>query len=456
MIAILEIGAYVGVNTAIHSIVDRELETRLAGLDDHLTRHIPVYAWPQLSASLRLHPAFQPDFLSIRRTTGQLLHDGQAIRGAQISEYPTAPRLRTLEDAGHTVRILIVQRRILGQPYNIALGTDLLMPARVLRRLWLLMLLTLPVLLLAASAAGYWIGGRALAPVSGLISAARSIDSTRLKERIVVPATGDEIQSLAETMNDMLMRIEDGFRQVRQFTANASHELRTPIAIIRATAEVALLPSNANETRYQEALHRILREAERNSTLLETLLQLSRADSSAESVLHRKVHLGHSVAQAYMQVMPLAESKGIRMNIRAKRRDIWVHANEDHLRRLWLILLDNAIKYTPSEGRVSVSVEETSDGQPACVIEDTGMGIAAEHLPRIFERFYRVDEVRSRNEGGTGLGLSIALEIAKLHDANIRVESERGRGSSFCVAFPSRGVAHHVTPRSTSALTLRL
>ncbi len=452
-IAALEIGVYVSVNRAVHSIVDRELQTRLAGLDDHLARHIPVYSWPQLSATLRLHPAFQPDYLSIRRSEGPLLYDSPFLHGIGSADYRAVPRLETVEKAGHVVRVLFVKRMIQRRFYDLALGTDLLISTAVLKHLWLLMGLTLPLVLLAASAAGYWISGRALAPVAGIIATARSIDSTKLKKRIEVPNTGDEMQSLADTMNGMLERIEDGFHQVRQFTANASHELRTPLAIIRTTAEVALLRTSANEATYKEALHRILREAERNSALLDSMLQLSRADSGTERVRQERVNIRSSVAQACAQVGPLAEAKGLRLSLRPERVDLWIQANEDHLRRLWLILLDNAIKYTPAGGSVTVSVEETADCLPCCVVTDTGIGIASEHLSRIFERFYRVDKVRSRNEGGTGLGLSIASEIVRLYDAEIEVESEVGRGASFRVKFPApEGVGRSTKPGTFSGV----
>ena len=402
-------GAYVSVHRAVHSIVDRELQTRLAGLDDHLARHIPLYSWPQLCSTLRLHPAFQPDYLFIRRSEGELLYDSPFLRGVRSALYRTAPRLETVENAGHVVRVLFVKRRIQGQFYDLALGTDLLISTAVLQHLWLLMGLTLPLVLLAASAAGYWISGRAFAPVAGIIAAARSIDSTKLKKRIAVPATGDEIQSMAETMNGMLARIENGFHQVRQFTANASHELRTPLAIIRTTAEVALLRTNANEASYKEALHRILREAERNSTLLDSMLQLSRADSGTERILHERVSVRSSVAQACAQAGPLAEAKGLRISLRPERGEFFILGNEDYLRRLWLILLDNAIKYTPTGGSVTVGVEETEDGSPCCVVADSGIGIASEHLSRIFERFYRVDKVRNRRVG-SGLVFRLRLK----------------------------------------------
>jgi signal transduction histidine kinase len=257
-----------------------------------------------------------------------------------------------------------------------------------------------------------------------------------LRERISVPNTGDEVQLLAETMNGMLTRIEDGFQQVRRFTADASHELRTPVAIVRAAAEIPLLRRSAPERVYREALERILRESERSSTLLEDLLLLSRADAGAEQIDQESIDLGKSLTQACAQLAPLVEQKGLRLHMRGPEQTLWIRGNQEHLRRLWLILLDNAFKYTTSGGAVEVSVG-SSDGRTYCAVTDSGIGIAPGDLSRIFERFYRVDKARTRSHGGTGLGLAIAHEIAKLHDAAIEVESELGRGATFRVSFPS-------------------
>ena len=251
-----------------------------------------------------------------------------------------------------------------------------------------------------------------------------------------MPNTGDEIKLLAETINGMLKRIEDGVRHIRQFTANASHELRTPVAIIRASAEVALLRVPPSERAYKEALHRILREAERDSALIENMLQLARADSGADRPAREPVDLAQSVAKACSQVSPLAESKNLQVSVRANSEHCWIYAGEDHLRRLWLILLENAVKYTPCGGKISVAIDSAANDQPRCTVSDTGIGIPSEHIPRIFERFYRGDKARSHVDGGTGLGLAIARELAGLYDAVLEVESELGLGASFRVTFP--------------------
>ncbi len=435
IIAALEITAYLAVRTAIRSIVDHELETRLAGLEDHLDRHLKHMSWPELSASLQTHPAFQPELLRVESPGGRVFVDGSGVRGIAVSRI-TADRFETMEDAGRTIRLMTASRKLDGVDYRLSLGTNLYFSARILGKLWLLMLFSIPLVLLISGGAGYWISGRALQPVSAIISAARAVDSQHLGQRITVPDTGDEMQLLAETVNGMLARIEAGVQQIRQFTANASHELRTPLAIIRAHAEIALLDSSAragHSTR--EALERILREAERDTALLEDLLHLARAGSIAEPGPGEYFDLRDSLGEAAAAIRVLAESNGITLKLQG-RQGIQGFGYPDQLRRLWMILFENAVKFTPQGGRVTIAVAETAAG-PSVAVTDSGPGIAMEHRARIFEPFYRVDQSRSRTQGGTGLGLAIAKQIATLHGASIEAGEAPAGGNRFVVSFPA-------------------
>jgi two-component system heavy metal sensor histidine kinase CusS len=437
VIAALEITAYVSVRAAIHSIVDHELETRLAGLDDYLTRHIKVYPGRLLGEALKAHPAFQPDLLRIQAEDGVLKLNGNAFHRLSLPPFSTTASIHTAGDAGRMLRILMVSRRFDGNVYHLAMATDLLFSAKILGHLWLLMVVSLPLVLLIAGVAGYWISGRAIAPVSDIIAAARSMDSSRLSERIAVPSTGDEIQQLAETINGMLARIEDGFQRIRQFNANASHELRTPLAIIRANAEVALLDRGDKSGRSaREALRRILKEAERDTVLLENMLQLARADAPVERKPRKPVDLRGSLAAACSDIRPLAEARGLDLRV-TSTDPCPSEGDEEQLRRLWLILLDNAVKYTPRGGSILACAATAADGRPFVAVTDTGIGIAREHHSRIFEPFYRVDKARSREEGGAGLGLALARHIATSHGAVFDLESELGRGSRFRVTLPA-------------------
>jgi signal transduction histidine kinase len=232
----------------------------------------------------------------------------------------------------------------------------------------------------------------------------------------------------------MFARLERAFKRVTQFTADASHELRTPIALMRTRTEVALRKQRS-EAEYRETLLRINQELERTSALIENLMTLARADAGSEALQVAPTNLNELLLEISETARLLAEGKSIQYDQRLPETPLSVTGNAQSLRRLFLILIDNAVKYTPHGGRISV-VLDTSDGSAVTQIRDTGVGISAEDLPHIFERFYRADESRSRESGGTGLGLSIAQWIAEAHQGKISVVSKVGEGSVFRVQIP--------------------
>jgi heavy metal sensor kinase len=434
---LLEAGAYWGITTAIYAIVDHDLRARLLGVEEFLNDHVARKSVPQLQAELRRHEALQPAHLSIAEAVGRQVFHGPAMGaypGTKLA--PGGSAVWTAKGSPEPLRILAARRMIQAREYDLLLATGLTVPFEIMSRARFVLLLSAPIVLLCASLAGYWISGRALAPVTGLARAARSIGADSLNRRVAVPRTGDELQELAVTLNDMLARIDDTFRQITQFTANASHELRTPLALIRTTSEVALLRTTANASTYREALHRILSEAERNTALLDNLLLLARADSVALIPDRRPIDIGLSIQRACEQVEVLASEKNQRLQVEIGNEPLWVSANSDHLRRLWLILLDNAVKYTASGGEILIALKSSDPEFMTVEVIDSGIGIAEKDLPRVFERFFRADEARTRGAGGTGLGLSIAQWIVKAHDATIGVQSTVGKGSAFRVVFP--------------------
>jgi signal transduction histidine kinase len=232
----------------------------------------------------------------------------------------------------------------------------------------------------------------------------------------------------------MFARLERAFKRVTQFTADASHELRTPIALMRTRTEVALRKQRS-EAEYRETILRINQELERTSALIENLMTLARADAGSEALQVAPTNLNELLLEISETARLLAEGKSIQYDQRLPKTPLCVTGNAPSLRRLFLILIDNAVKYTPHDGRISV-VLETSDGAAVTEIRDTGVGISPEDLPHIFERFYRADESRSRESGGTGLGLSIAQWIAEAHRGKISVVSKVGAGSVFRVQIP--------------------
>jgi heavy metal sensor kinase len=297
--------------------------------------------------------------------------------------------------------------------------------------------LSSPLLLLLASAGGYWLSRRALAPVDQITREARSISAQNLSRRLAVPHTRDELQRLSQTLNGMLERLEQAFWQITQFTADASHELRTPVALMRTRAEIALRRPRSEEE-YRETLRQILEDLERISSLIENLMLLARADSGAEALQRTRINMVKSVGEACLEGRTLAETKQINFREELPESPVWIEGESNSLRRLFLILLDNAVKYTPPQGRITVSVH-SSDGCAVTEVRDTGIGIAAEDLPHIFERFFRADRARSRENGSAGLGLSIGQWIAEAHGGIIRALSKPGEGSVFQVQIPLAG-----------------
>jgi len=303
------------------------------------------------------------------------------------------------------------------------------------------LLMFAPFFLLVAAGGGYWLSRRALAPVDALVRSARDIGGSNLSSRLEKLDTGDELQRLSDTLNEMLQRIESAFLRVTEFTADASHELRTPISLIRTEAELALRRSR-KETEYRESLHHILLEAERTTRLIEQLLALARADSGRETLQMQAVDLGltlRDVAESWQQV---ANVRNLGFSRSIDGSDSFVLGDETLLRRLADILLDNAFKYTPSPGNVHLSFERRGDNA-VIAVRDSGVGIAEKDQSRIFERFYRVDKARSRAQGGTGLGLSIAQWIVLQHRGTITVESRPGSGTIFRVELPLIAAAMH-------------
>lgn len=297
------------------------------------------------------------------------------------------------------------------------------------------LLMVAPMLFLVAAAGGYWLSRHALAPVDALVRTAADISGANLNRRLPKLETGDELQRLSDTLNAMLARIEAAFQRVTEFTADASHELRTPVALIRTEAELALRRSRG-ETEYRDSLRHVLLEAERTTNLIEQLLSLARADSGREALDMQPVDLRDTVRCATESWQQVASIRNLDFSASIDGDHPFVLGDETVLRRLVNILLDNAFKYTPTPGSVTLSLEH--DGEHALItVQDSGVGIAEDEQEKIFERFYRVDKARSRAQGGAGLGLAIARWIVTQHSGSITVKSMPGGGSTFCVQLPA-------------------
>src|SRR5215469_11691573 len=289
----------------------------------------------------------------------------------------------------------------------------------------------LPLLAMLASFLGYWLSGRALAPVNRIMEGAERVGIRNLSERLKVPRARDELRRLTETLNAMLDRIEASVKRITQFTADASHDLRTPLALIRTNSELALRRTRT-EGEYQETLARILAISEETTELIEKLLMLARADANASQLSLQPLSLYPVLQRVGQKAKLLALGKGITFSESVVPFSHTILGDEPALERLFLSILDNAVKYTAAGGHVSLGFH-LENSQAWVAISDTGLGISESDLPHIFERFYRADQNRSRETRGSGLGLSIAKWIVERHGGAIVARSELQHGSRFSV-----------------------
>lgn len=295
------------------------------------------------------------------------------------------------------------------------------------------LLVSTPLLLLLSSACGYWLSRRALKPVDRVAAAARSISIRNLSERLPVARTGDEIERLAETCNAMLARLEAAVNQIKQFTGDASHELRGPLSFVRTVAEVALRNPRIDDVS-RAAFEDIVEETAKATVLLEDMLTLARADFDRGTKAMEALNLADVVEKACGMARPLAEKRNLELRMSLETPMAKVLGDVMTLRRLLWILLDNALKYTQAPGRIDIALSVTAE-QAKVTVRDTGVGISDSDLPHIFDRFYRADPSRSQIEGA-GLGLAIAKWIAEMHHADLTVASELNNGTVFQLIFP--------------------
>jgi len=286
--------------------------------------------------------------------------------------------------------------------------------------------------LVLAGLGGLFLADRVLRPVERITKTAQKIEGSDLSQRIDVK-TDDELGRLAVTLNEMIGRLEEAFSRQRQFTADASHELRTPLAIMQAEATLALSKERTSDD-YRKSLETISQESDYMSAVIGKLLFLARSDAGKEQLNFEDVDLKELIIGLAANIEALAQDKGIKFTVDTKD-DVNVSGDKVKLRQLFTNILENAVRYTPADGKISVSLLE-KESNAVVSISDTGIGIPPEHLPHIFERFYRVDKARARADGGIGLGLAIAKIIAESHKGKIDVESEVGKGTTFIISIP--------------------
>ena len=315
-----------------------------------------------------------------------------------------------------------------------------------LHTLLLILTITVPSALLFASLGGLFLANKALKPVDQVTQTARIITSHNLDQKIEPPRVKDEISRLVETFNDMISRLNRSFHQIKQFSADASHELKTPLTILRGEVEVALRKERM-PSEYEAILKSNLEEVHRMSKIVEDLLLLSKTDMGEVRLNKEYLNPSKVLDEVVAHLSLLSEAKQLKITTVNHQEEIAFFGDALRFRQLLLNLIENSIKYTEPGGSIQVTLEKENHPVPSkngqggvnslkIVVSDTGIGIAKEEQEKIFDRFYRVDKARSRDQGGSGLGLSICKWIVEAHHGNISVESEAGKGSSFIVRLP--------------------
>ena len=435
-LCLFAITAFVVMRKGIEKSVDENLEGQAAGVEEVIERVLQAEP-AQLPDELREHQALreQADFLQVCDQNGRWIY-----RSRLMTHYDVPLPVKASGSAYDVLsvdlpmRVLVREMSAGSAKYRIQVAAPMDDFYDAMDRFKWMVLLLCPLVLVLASGGGYWLSGRALKPVDRITRAAQDINSHNLARRLEVPESGDELQRLSETLNSMLGRLEYSFNRITQFTADASHELRTPLAVMRTTTEVSLRTSRS-VVDYRAAQEEILAELEKTSSLVEKLMLLARADAGVESLQRSPVNVAECLRDACKDGQVLAEVKQLKFAEHIEDQKLFIAGDPQALHRLFLILIDNAVKYTPAGGSLAVTLTQ-SNGSAIAEFRDTGIGVSAEDLPHIFDRFYRADKARSREFGGVGLGLSIARWVAEVHRGSIEVQSTPGAGSVFRIRLP--------------------
>jgi len=391
----------------------------------------------------RYAPELNDRFIRITRADGSVLYCSRNPADRSFTPanvpYPKAKTLKSElreESPSDEAKMLIAAvpySSDQGGGYLVEAGTSLAGANRVMEALLWTLAAGLFSLLVLTVIGGWMLMNRALSPVHNITVAAQDITLRDLRRRLPVPQTGDEIANLCVVLNKMIARLQESFDNVSRFTADASHELRTPLTIIRGELEEMIQRSDLNE-QIRSALGSLLEEVERLVAIVERLFALSRLDAGEAQIERVKFSLSELAETTLEQMSLLAEEKSISLQFKTKD-PVQVEGDRTRLKQIIVNLLDNAIKYTPDGGAVELSVW-SRNGTAFLEVKDTGPGIPESALPHVFERFYRADEVHSRDVEGAGLGLAIVRSIASAHGGDVSVSSEVDSGCRITVRLP--------------------
>jgi two-component system heavy metal sensor histidine kinase CusS len=361
---------------------------------------------------------------------GSMSHDWRT----PLDEDCAKPVFKTIKLDKKLTLVMCHMISLNGRPVRLHIGGALDEEAYILQQYRNALLLLLPGLLVLSSISGYFLSRHALRPVDRMTRAALDIGIGNLSKRLPVPSAKDEIQDLAIAWNQLLAKLEAAVLRLSRFSADASHDLRTSITVMLATAQLSL-HRRRTEDEYREDLGKIVTECRTASTLLDALLALAQSDNLIHEVAFTRIDLCSLVVSGCRRVEDLAESSGILLDWQLPSEPVHIGGDELLLQRLLGILLENAIRYTPEHGEICASVS-MSAANAIVTVRDSGIGMSEEVRQRVFDRFYQADLRERKSQAGSGLGLSIGRWIADAHGADLTVDSTPMRGSSFQITFP--------------------
>jgi heavy metal sensor kinase len=434
-----------------------ELQERAEDVQEVLDHEDPNESMDALQKNFAAIYNFKDDgkYLQIRDEDGNWLFRSRRM----ILQNPELPVPDHIPPAGiqaefhqgsRYVRILAYSIVVRGRRYSVQTGIALNKSMVLLTAFRTDLLLLTPAVILLAALGGHLMSRKALKPVAALAAQARLINDRNLDTRLPVPNTVDEISDLSRTLNQMLERIDKAFASVRAFTGNASHELRTPISLLRTEIDVALFrPRSADE--YRETLMRLNEEAVRMTNLVENLLSVARADGGAEAMSVAPIEVHALFQSVHRTWAPAMQRAMLEFCIEASSAELTLLGDANGLQRLLSILLENAAKFTPAGGSVTLAAAQ-SGSRVVLSVRDTGVGISEEDIPRIFDRFFRAAQTSNLTPRGSGLGLALAKWIAERHGTQLTVESKTGKGSCFSFSLAGPALPNSLKSESSVAI----
>jgi heavy metal sensor kinase len=425
--------------TEYHDLQERAEDVQLI-----LNHEDPARSLDQLRGDFAAIYDFKDDgkYLQVRDEQGNWIFRSKRMIAqnpdlAAPDRLPKAGDIAEFHQGTRFVRILSYSIVVRDKRYSVQTGLALNKSMVLLTNFRAKLLLLTPIVILLAVMGGHLMSRKALRPVAALAAEARRINDRNLEIRLPVSSAKDEISDLSQTLNQMLERIDKAFASVRTFTGNASHELRTPISLLRTEIEVALYRPRDTEE-YRAILGRLHEETVRMTSLVENLLSLARADGGAEIVTLAPISVNLLFSQVARTWKSAMDQAMLDFSVEIPGENLVVLGDAHGIPRLLSILLENASKYTPPGGAVMLSA--AVDGERIVFsVQDTGVGIDPEHRMRIFERFYRAAPAGDTLPAGSGLGLALGKWIAKRHRTELSVESESGRGSIFSFSLQKTG-----------------